>query len=267
MAIDERVGTLPPGAAGQPEFSVGRVISQTFSAVGGNFAVFAPLALVAAIPNTVLLAISSAERNGALSKQSSGIANSLIAMALSFVLSIIFSYLLQAAVTHATFKTMNGERASFGECLSTSISQFLPLLGLGLLASLGIAVGFLLLIVPGIIFAMMWFVVVPVRVVEHTSVMEAFRRSSEITDGYRWSLFGLFVIYGLIAGGVNIGARIIAGAAIGGPLLGLGPYIVIEYLFRTVLIAFVAAGTAVAYYELRAVKEGIGPEAVASVFD
>jgi len=267
MAIDERVGTLPPGAAGQPDFSVGKVISQTFGAVGKNFAVFAPLALVAAIPNTAVLAISAAERNGMIKKEGGGVTQALIAMAISFVVSIVFSYLLSAAVTHGTFKTMNGERATFAECLGTSISSLFPLLGVGLLASLGIALGFLLLVVPGIIFTTMWFVAVPVLIVEHTGVMESFRRSSEITDGYRWSLFGLIAIGFVVGLIVSVIGRIIGSAVAGQSLLNLWPYVAIEYLVRTAMMLLFAAGTAVAYYELRVVKEGIGPEAVASVFD
>jgi hypothetical protein len=267
MTLDSNVGDAI-GGTGRADFSVGHVISQTLTVVKQNLGVFAPLALLAALPQSVLLWVSATSQAGQV-KGASAVANAVVVLIVSVIVSFVFSYLLQAAVVHGTFKYLNGERAGIMECLSTSLSSLFPLVGLSLLASLGILLGFALLVVPGIIFALMWFVIVPVLIVERTSIGDAFRRSSELTADYRWSLLGLVVIFACVAAGLGVAARLFVGAgAFGSPgANGIWPYIISQFLVKAAMAALGAAGVAVTYYDLRAVKEGIGPEALASVFD
>lgn len=267
MTVDSNMGDAI-GRADRVDFNVGRVISQTLTVAKQNLAVFGPLALLAALPQSALSWVTATSRTGQL-KDGAAITNAVVVLIASVIMSFVFSYLLQAAVVHGTFKNLNGERAGIMECLSTSISSLFPLLGLSLLASLGVILGFALLVVPGIIFAMMWFVIVPVLIVERTSIGDAFRRSSELTSGYRWSLFGLAIIFSAVAAGLGILARLFVGAgAFGSPGVdAIWPFIISQFLVKAMMAALGAAGVAVTYYDLRAVKEGIGPEALASVFD
>jgi uncharacterized membrane protein len=69
-----------------------------------------------------------------------------------------------------------------------------------ILFGLAFLLGFILLIVPGIIVLIVWqffgYVIVENP---QTSATEALRRSAEITKGHRWELFGL----GLLLIGIN----------------------------------------------------------------
>ena len=87
-----------------------------------------------------------------------------------------------------------GRQATFGESLSTALRVFLPLIGLSILFGLGIMFGLILLIVPGIMLMVAWAVAVPALVVERCGVIDALRRSAELTKGSRWKIFGLFLI-------------------------------------------------------------------------
>jgi hypothetical protein len=64
----------------------------------------------------------------------------------------------------------------------------------GILAAIGIAIGFVLLIVPGLILITIWAVVAPAIVVEDAGVIGAFGRSRELVRGHGWPVFGSIVL-------------------------------------------------------------------------
>ena len=76
-----------------------------------------------------------------------------------------------------------------------AVSPRLPaLIVAGILAGLGIAVGLILLIVPGLFLLTIWSMLVAVIVIEGKSAGEAFGRSREIVRGHGWEVFGLIIV-------------------------------------------------------------------------
>lgn len=61
-----------------------------------------------------------------------------------------------------------------------------------------VMLGTLALIVPGIIFSVMFALVVPVAVCENTSARRSFDRSSDLTRNYRWQIFFTYFVFSLI---------------------------------------------------------------------
>lgn len=245
-------------------FSIGRVASRTFGVIGRNAVPFFSLAAIAAIPQ-IALKIILGQQNlnpahiGGFFLTTFGVAWVNVAL-----LSV-----LQAALVHGTISDLNGKKASFGDCLQTGLKTALPVIGISILQSLGVGFGLILLIVPGILFAIAWSVAVPVRVVEQESVFECFGRSSDLTRGHRGAIFVLALIWWFIA--FALGMVIV-------PISGLGSlaaaaratsitYAVLEGVVAVFTSTVSAAGIASIYYELRWIKEGIGPEQLAAVFD
>ncbi|MFL5907952.1 MAG: hypothetical protein ACJ75Z_10210 [Solirubrobacterales bacterium] len=64
----------------------------------------------------------------------------------------------------------------------------------GLLAAIAIGIGFVLLIVPGLILITIWAVVAPAIVIENVGPTEAFGRSRELVRGHGWPVFGAIVL-------------------------------------------------------------------------
>ncbi|HEY7792386.1 MAG TPA: hypothetical protein VIA10_00100 [Gaiellaceae bacterium] len=64
----------------------------------------------------------------------------------------------------------------------------------GLLAGLGIVLGLVLLIVPGLVLMTWWVLIIPVIVLERTAAGTAFSRSRELVRGYGWNVFGVIVL-------------------------------------------------------------------------
>jgi hypothetical protein len=175
---------------------------------------------------------------------------------------IFFSPLATAIILHGTFQHMRGRSVSLGESVSGGLARFLPLLGLMFLNALGVMLGFMLLVIPGIILTTMWYVAVPSCVVEHTGPARSLGRSRELTKGYRWRIFGLLLIVGLITTIGNVAVAFAANALAGGPVM-----MIVQFIWQGLVGGFSAALVAVAYYYLRVTKEGVDVEQIAAVFD
>jgi hypothetical protein len=92
-----------------------------------------------------------------------------------------------------------GERPSAGHTLVSGFEQFTPLFFAVLIAAIGIAAGFVLLILPGVYLAVKLFFVPQTVVIEGTRGLEALRRSSDMVRGFWWRTFGLVVMINLAA--------------------------------------------------------------------
>jgi hypothetical protein len=257
------------------KFDIGRVFEHTFASVGSNFPVFFSLAvLLSGLPQAALALAGLGSASDPMALFSNPMKLSLwLAAAL---VSVAAAFTLQAAIVHGSVVDMTGRKARFADCLNTGFRHFLPVLAISILATLGIMLGFVLLIVPGVILSIMWVVVVPVRVVENKGVFAAFGRSANLTEGSRWMILVLFIVYvvltwvvGLLIGIIGVVVASVFGGlaslAMGTPMIILQG--VISPLISSVTSMIGAAGVAAVYYELRSNKEGVVPESLAAVFD
>lgn len=245
-------------------FDLGRVIQRTFDAIRQNGVTFlVGSVLLVGLPSLLQVYGQSEVMQGQTTM-------GFVVVGVSWLAWIVGAYVLQGMVVKVTVAGFNGKAMGIGDAFSAGIKLFLPLLGVGILVGLGTMLGALLFLVPGLILAVMWSVATAAVVVENRGVMESLQRSRELTKGHRWPIFGLAVILflvsmiiGVVAGGV--------GAATGGDFftgsVNLGVNMVTTALSNVLSSVIGAAGVAALYYELRSVKEGVGPEQLASVFD
>jgi uncharacterized membrane protein len=195
-------GTPPPptpppswGAAGA-DFSVGNALSYGWRAYWRNAGPMILLALVIFAVNLVISLIGQSTTNtGAL----------IVLQLLSFIVGIV----LAMGLIRASLAVCRGETPTVNLLLVTD--GFVPYLGASILVGLGVVLGLVLCIVPGLILAVMWHFFGYV-IVEHptTRATDSMRRSAEITKGHRWELFGLGLVLilinlvGLLACGVGV---------------------------------------------------------------
>ncbi|KQN08530.1 hypothetical protein ASE85_16450 [Sphingobium sp. Leaf26] len=69
--------------------------------------------------------------------------------------------------------------------------RFVAAFGLSLLTGIGILVGLVFLVVPGLMLLTRWAVSLPAMLRENLSVLEAMARSTALTEGNRWRILGL----------------------------------------------------------------------------
>jgi hypothetical protein len=122
-----------------------------------------------------------------------------------------------------------------------------------IVAGLGIALGFLALIVPGVLLALRWSVVAQVAAVEHGGWIPSLSRSRALTRGHYWHIFGLFVITALVNGGLGFAAAALPlGSTSGAASVAVG------IATHTITASFSALTLAILYFDLRARAAG-GP--------
>jgi hypothetical protein len=132
---------------------------------------------------------------GAMSGLSSPFAlfNSPVYWAGTAVGLIVFNVLI-AGATHGFLVVGEGRRAELTDCLRVGVSKALPVLGLSILWMLGVWLGTILLIVPGIIVMTMWSVCIPLLVSGETGVFGSFGRSRALTKGFRLKIFAILLL-------------------------------------------------------------------------
>ncbi|HEX2110457.1 MAG TPA: hypothetical protein VHF67_02780 [Gaiellaceae bacterium] len=124
----------------------------------------------------------------------------------------------------------------------------------GILAAIGISIGLVLLIVPGLLLATWWLLIVPAIVLERRSTFEAFGRSRDLVRGSGWTVFGLIVLTFVVLLGAGIALGIVLGLALS-PLPDALQQYLGDVISNTLLTPFIALAFTLAYYRLREVRE------------
>jgi hypothetical protein len=170
---------------------------------------------------------------------------------LGSLIGIIGLFWLQGALVEAVADIRDGRAdLTMGQTFARVQAHLGSLIGAGILAGLAIAVGLLLLIVPGLYLMTIWSVLIPVIVLERRSVMEAFGRSRELVSGNGWNVFYVILITFLIL----IGAGIVLALALIWLEGAFGQFLR-NVISNTLTIPFVALAWTIMYFRLLELKE------------
>ena len=124
----------------------------------------------------------------------------------ALALALVGTAFVQGALVEVVRDVHEGEQEPR---LSATYERAAPQLGalvaVSLLAGLGIGVGLLILIVPGVVLAVRWSLVVPVVILEEASTRAAFGRSSELVRGHGWAVFRVLLNVALISAALGLG--------------------------------------------------------------
>lgn len=260
--------TVAPSRSGTGRFDLGQVIERTFKSIAKNWAVyFGASALLIGVPSLIM---TWGQTNLTLATQGMSSWGPVIgALVVGFALLLMGGVLLQAIVLKAAVNGFNGKSTTFGNAFETGLKKALPLVGLAIVMGMALVIGFILLIVPGIVLAVFWAVAAPVLVAENRGVFASLERSADLTKGHRWALFGLLVIYAVLSWIIGIVVAVVGGA-LGALATGAmsGPVMMVINAIINVLSGVVgSAGAASLYFELRSAKEGAIAEDLLAVFD
>lgn len=243
-------------------FEAGRVIERAFGSIGHNFGPFLMLAAVfGGLPQLLLGIVQINLLSGGADPGTGAV--------LGFVgafFSIAGAMIIQGGVVKGTVSDQSGQKSSFGDLFQTGFRFALPLLGLGVIYGLMVMIGFLCLIVPGVIVSVVFCVAAPSLVIERAGIFASLQRSRDLTRGHRWGVFGVLFVFGIL--GMLLG--LVLGFATG--VAGLATDMlyasaVMNGVVGTVQGLLTAAGVASIYSELRSIKEGAAPQSLLSVFD
>jgi hypothetical protein len=226
--------------------SIGAVLDEAWTLYTRFFLRFFVLALIVFVAVNLLFALVVE----AVSSDDAGTAVWLALLGL--VTAIVGTTWLQGAFVYAVKDARDGAfDATLGQVFSRVSPSILPLLVAGLLAGLGIVVGFILLIVPGLFLLTIWAVIAPVIVLERTPPLNAFGRSRALVRGHGWTVFGIVIITGLLTG--------IASSILQAAFSFLPRFLEIlvgSTIAQAVVAPFSAIALAITYFRLRDAQGG-----------
>jgi hypothetical protein len=110
---------------------------------------------------------------------------------------LVMTPIITAICIYALHSIAAGERPSARQVFVAGFEAFTPLFGAVLLAAIGIAIGFLALIVPGVYLAVRWYFVPQAVVIDGARGPAALTRSGELVQGFWWRTFALVLLANL----------------------------------------------------------------------
>jgi hypothetical protein len=223
--------------------SVGETLGEIFATYGARAGVLLPVAF------WLFLIVAIIDGVGG---------SSLALLPLELVVSTVVGTLYQGVVVNLVRDLQEGRAETpAGDLVRAALPFVWPLILVGVLSGIAIAVGFFALLVPGLILVTIWAVIAPVIVIEQAGVMESFGRSRELVRGSGWPVFGVVVVsYLITAAGALVFGGIANGIAGGVPLR-----IVFGALASTITAPIPALAAAILYYRLRGIEGAASPPA------
>lgn len=153
--------------------------------------------------------------------------------------------LVSSLHVHAVTAVREGREPEAGKVVRRGLIVLPTVAAAAIVSGLGIALGLLALIAPGVILMLRWAVVAQAAAIEHEGWLPALRRSADLTDGNYFHVFIFFTVIGLIAsvpvllaGFAFEGREATAAAVLTGGALNV------------IAASFAALATAVFYYDL-----------------
>ena len=187
-----------------------------------------------------------------------------------WVVFVICYQLLTAAIAYGVVQRLRGQTVSLVGCFGQAFGRFFPIIFTGLAAAILTWLACLLLVIPGIIVALNFYVAIPVCIIEGLGVSGSLSRAKELARGYRWRLLGIILVAAVIAVVIQQLLGVIIRLAVPAHMeltnliyMSVGTLMINQVIFTTL----VAAIATCAYYYLRVAKEGVDIDQIAAVFD
>jgi len=187
---------------------------------------------------------------------SGGWTEHLALLLIGVLLALVLSLLGSAAILKVVSDGYLGREPQAGDALRFALGKFGGLMLAGLARSVLIMLGFVLLIVPGIIIACGYSLVGPVVVLESPpNALDSLGRSWALTKGHRGTVFVLGFVLMLVAS--------IPGAVAGALSISFGlPAQVVGSLAAILLAPLLPCGITLFYYDMRIRKEAFDLQAL-----
>ena len=173
------------------------------------------------------------------------VANSALAL-VALLIDLLATTLFTGMVVELVADVQDGKRdATPGQLLRAVTPVLGQLILVGIVAAVGVVIGFVFLIIPGLILLTIWSVAAPVVVLEHPGVFRALGRSRQLVRGNGMRVFAVILLLYLLVGVVGYIIEAAAESA------GSGAGIVARVVVGVLSAPLSALAASVLYFELR----------------
>jgi hypothetical protein len=168
---------------------------------------------------------------------------------LAELIGLIATWLFTGMVVELVADVQDGRRdATASQLLRAVVPVLGSLILVAVVAGILIVIGFVLIIVPGLILLTLWSVAVPAVVIERPSGLAALGRSRELVRGNGWQVFGVIILLYFLVLVVSVALQ----AA--GDSLSTAAGIVIAVVVGVLTAPLPALAQSVLYFELLALR-------------
>lgn len=247
--------------------TVGQILDRTFRLWRANFVRYIAMVAVVLVPLHIVQFFWQTALLRAAARDPS-LAVVMIGAIVVIFLAVVGQNLSLAALMKSISESYLGGEATVGQ----SYRAILPRLGGVVLASvlvgLVVGLGFLLLVVPGIIFSLWYALTIPVLVLEGTKAGASMGRSRALVSGNLGKVFVLGLVVFLITWIIGMVFGLIGqqvGLAVSGGSIRLLRFIssLFSVVSQILTMPISAAAYILLYYDLRIRKEGFDLEMLA----
>lgn len=232
---------------GAMDLSAGELVQEAIQGTIVNFLPVAVVTIVVSIP-AWLYALYFQGTMEAVAAQEIGWGTVVFRFVCMLTIGFFSQLMGAAALTHVIRCWLGDKTVVLSESLGVAFRCLGVLVLLTMVQSIGIGIGYMLLIIPGLILTAGWAVAVPAAVVERLGVVESLTRSWSLTEGSRLNIFVAFLILGVLNWVL---------AVLSGFLLSEGVSAVLDPTLGTIFTAVESVLTALIYFKLRSADEGV----------
>jgi len=231
-------------AAPSKRLDVGKVINDTFSMYGQNVLVL--------IGSSIAVFVVVGVVSGLLQN-----AGGVVLQLLAGLIRVAAFAFYTGFVVRLVQDVRDGRRdQTVGTLLSSATAAIPALVVFGILFGIGVTIGLILIIVPGLILLTFWSVGAPAIVVERAGPLEAFGRSWRLVRGDAWPVFGVLLVMLLFIIVIGVVLSIIATP------IGNGAIIVANIISNVITAPLFAIAVSVMFFDLGGGRETAGPAPV-----
>jgi hypothetical protein len=241
--------------------TTGVLLDRAFRLYTGNFSLMLGITATAYVPFYLIMLVIESSIGGNLPSHDAGVSTLLVQLLFLILWASIAFPIASGATTYAISERYLGNQVTIGEALRRGLHHFWPLSIAQITATIRVMFGFMLLIIPGILWMLSYSLIVPAIAIEGQRALPSLRRSRELIKDYRGKAFCILLVVNLLqlvlAGGVSvISGLIFANNSASGDILSSAA--------NNLLSIFVAPLGIVAaillYYDMRIRKEGFDLE-------
>ncbi len=188
------------------------------------------------------------------------------AFIVSGLVGIVLMMAFYVAATIFLVSRAEARPISIGDALGRTPARILPAIGALILMGIGIAAGWMLFLLPGVILTLNWALIIPVVSCEDAGFFGNFRRSRSLALGSRGRILLLLLLVFVVVLMVSVPVGILAGSFSGhatNPGFFASTWNVVV---GTLLAAFQSSLWAGLYVELRRIRDGLSAPGLAEVF-
>jgi hypothetical protein len=255
--------------------TTGELLDRTFSLYRSHFVLFLG---IFALPHLGVLAFQCL----AIAFQAPGPDLSRVFTTLAWtwgalLLTLVAAAASQAATVVAVSQVYLDRPAGVTDSFSKVKGQIAGVIGLSLRVGILVGLGFIALIVPGILLAIRWSLAVPVKVLENKGANDSMSRSSDLTKGNRGRIFVIWIVFTVLSVGVAMllqwPIQIAAGGARGVTALARAGIVwrvtslVATFLSSCLVGPLATIAFALVYYDERVRKEAFDLQLMMTTID